>query len=80
MRPPDPCLLQSRHIVAQVPLKPFVDDLGLSICMRVIAGAGCQLCPHQSKQLSPECPNEPTIPVTDDVPRQPMKSEDLPEE
>jgi hypothetical protein len=46
----------------------------------VIVGAGCQLYPHQLKQLSPECPHESTIPVTDDVPRQPMKSQDLPEE
>jgi hypothetical protein len=46
----------------------------------VIVGARCQLCPHQPKQLSPKCPYEPTVPVTDDVLRQPMKSEDLPEE
>ena len=26
------------------------------------------------------CPYEPTIPITDDVLRQPVKSEDLPEE
>jgi hypothetical protein len=36
--------------------------------------------PHQSKQLSQECPYEPTVFVTYDVLRQPMKSEDLPEE
>jgi hypothetical protein len=46
----------------------------------VIAGARCQLCPHQPKQLSPKFPYEPTVPITDDVLRQPMKSEDLPKE
>ena len=70
----------STHIVSQIPFNPLVDDLGLPICLRVIAGARCQLCPHQSKQLSPKCPYEPTIPVTDDVLQQPMKCEDLPEE
>ena len=48
--------------------------------MRVIVGARCQICTHQLKQLSPKCPYEPTILVTDNVLRQPMKSEDLPEE
>ena len=46
----------------------------------MIAGARCQLCPHQPKQLSAKCPYEPTVPVTDDVLWQPMKSKDLPEE
>ena len=32
------------------------------------------------KQLSPKCPYEPTVPVIDDVLRQPMKYEDLPKE
>jgi hypothetical protein len=48
--------------------------------MRVIASARFQLCPHQPKQLSPKCPYEPVVPVTDDVLRQPMNFEDLPEE
>jgi hypothetical protein len=70
----------SSYIVPQIPFNPLVDNLGLPICLRVIAGARCQLCPHQLKQLSPKCPYEPSVPVTDDVLRQPMKSEDLPKE
>jgi hypothetical protein len=70
----------SSYIVPQIPFNPLVDNLGLPICLRVIAGARYQLCPHQPKQLSPKCPYEPTVLVTDDVLRQPMKSEDLPEE
>ena len=70
----------SSYIVPQIAFNPLVDNLNLPICLRVIAGARCQLYPHQPKQLSPKFPYEPTIPVTDDVLRQPMKSEDLPEE
>jgi hypothetical protein len=70
----------SSYIVPQIPFNPLVDNLGLPIYLRVIAGARCQLCPHQPKQLSPKCPYEPTVPVTDDVLQKPMKSEDLPEE
>jgi hypothetical protein len=67
----------STYIVPQIPFNPLVD---LPICLRVIAGVGCQLCPHKSKQLPPECPNEPIVPIIDDVPQKPMKFEDLPEE
>jgi hypothetical protein len=56
----------SSYIVPQIPLNPLVDNLGLPIYLRMIAGA--------------RCPYEPTVPVTDDVLRQPVKSEDLPEE
>jgi hypothetical protein len=70
----------SSYIVPHIPFNPLVENLDLPICLRVIAGARCQLCPHQMKQLSPKCPYEPTIPVTDDVLQQPMKSKDLPEE
>jgi hypothetical protein len=70
----------SSYIVPQIPFNPLVDNLGLPIYLRVIAGVRCQLCPHQPKQLSPKCPYEPIVPVTDDVLQQPMKSEDLPEE
>jgi hypothetical protein len=70
----------SSYIVPQIPFNPLVDNIGLPICLREIASARCQLCPHQLKQLSPKCPYEPTVPVTDDVLRQPMKSEDLLEE
>jgi hypothetical protein len=48
--------------------------------MRVIDGARCQLCPYQSKQFPLECPNKLVVPITDDVSRQPLKSEDLSEE
>jgi hypothetical protein len=70
----------SIHTVPQLPINPLVDDLGLPICLRVIAGSRCQLGPHQPKQLPLECPNKLIVPVADDVPRQPMKSEDLSEE
>jgi hypothetical protein len=70
----------SSYIVPQIPFNPLVDNLGLPIYLRVITGARCQLCPHQPKQLSPKCPYELTVPITDDVLRQHMKSEDLPEE
>jgi hypothetical protein len=70
----------SAYIVPQISFNPLVDNLGLPIFLRVIVGVGCNLCPHQPKKLSPECPHEPTVPVTDDVPWQPMKFEDLPEE
>jgi hypothetical protein len=56
----------SSYIVPQIPLNPLVDILGLPIRLRMIVGA--------------RCPYEPTVPVTDDVLRQPVKSEDLPEE
>jgi hypothetical protein len=69
----------SSYIVPQIPFNPLVDNIGLPICLRVIAGASCQLCPHQPKHLSPKFPYEPTFPVTDDVLHQPM-TEDLPEE
>jgi hypothetical protein len=77
---PDPCSLLSTHIVSQIRLNPLVDYLGLPICLRVIVGVGCQLCPHQSKQLPLEYTNKPTVPIIDDVPEQPMEPEDLPEE
>jgi hypothetical protein len=70
----------SSYIVPQIPFNPLVGNIGLPICLRVIAGARCQLCPHQPKNLSPKCPYELTVPITDDVLQQPMKSEDLPEE
>ena len=70
----------SSYIVPQIPFNPLVENLSLPICLRVIADARCQLCPHQLKQLSLKCPYEPIVPVTDDVLQQPMKSEDLPEE
>jgi hypothetical protein len=56
----------SSYIVPKIPLNPLVDNLGLLICLRMIAGA--------------RCPYELTVPVTDDVLRQPVKSEDLLEE
>jgi hypothetical protein len=70
----------SSYIVPQIPFNPLVENLGLPIFLRVITGARCQLCPHQLKQLSPKCSYEPTVPVIEDVLRQPMKSKDLPEE
>jgi hypothetical protein len=70
----------SSYIVPQIPFNPLVENIGLPICPRVIDGARCQLCPHQLKQFSPKCPYELTVPVTDDVLRQPMKSKDFPEE
>jgi hypothetical protein len=70
----------STHIVPQILFNPLVDDLGLPMYLRVIVVVGCQLCPHQYKTIPPECPNKPTIPVTDDVPRKPMKSEEISKE
>jgi hypothetical protein len=70
----------SSYIIPQIPFNPLDDNLGLPIYLREIVSARCQLCPHQLKQLSPKCPYELTVPVTDDVLRQPMKSEELPEE
>jgi hypothetical protein len=72
--------LFSSYIVPKIPFNPLVENIDLPIYLRVIAGTMCQLCPHQPKQLSPKFPYEPTIPITDDVLRQPMKSKDLPEE
>jgi hypothetical protein len=70
----------SSYIVPQIPFNPLVENLGLPICLGVVAGARCQLYPHQLKQLSPKCPYELTVPVTDDVLGKPMKSDDLLEE
>ena len=67
-------------IVAQVALQPLVHYLGLSVRLRMVASARCQLCAHQAKELLPKSAHEVAIPVTDDGLWETMQPENVPKE